>query len=76
MKTILITGATNGVGKATAKKMLQENQNVVILGRNPQKVQATIAELQTQTGKNSISGLTADLSVMADVKKAVEYIVY
>ncbi|HRK74061.1 MAG TPA: hypothetical protein PLL64_07280 [Rhodothermales bacterium] len=46
------------------------------MGRNPQKVQATIAELQTQTGKNSISGLTADLSVMADVKKAVEYIVY
>ncbi len=72
MKTALITGATDGIGKATALKMLQENWNVVVLGRNLQKVQATILELQTQTGKNTISGITADLSVMEDVKKAVE----
>ena len=71
MKTILITGATDGIGRATAQKMLQENWNVVILGRNPQKVQTTVSELQAQTGKNSISGITADLSIMAEVKKAV-----
>lgn len=71
MKTILITGATDGIGRATAQKMLQENWNVVILGRNPQKVQTTITELQAKTGKNAISGITADLSLMTDVKKAV-----
>lgn len=71
MKTILITGATDGIGRATAQKMLKENWKVVILGRDPQKVQTTVSELQVQTGKNNISGLTADLSSMAEVKKAV-----
>jgi NAD(P)-dependent dehydrogenase (short-subunit alcohol dehydrogenase family) len=72
MKTALITGATDGIGKATAKKFIQANWNVVILGRNPKKVEATIVELQTQTGKNTISGITADLALMSNVKKAVE----
>lgn len=62
-KTALITGATDGIGKALAQKLLEENMELVIIGRNPKKVRNTINELISKTKKNSISGITADLSL-------------
>ncbi len=72
MKTVLITGATDGIGKALAREMLQNDWKVFIVGRNPQKVQSTLNELKTQTGKTNIDGTVADLSLMADVRKACD----
>ena len=46
MQTALITGATDGIGKATAKKLLSEGWKVVIIGRNPDKCKATVSELK------------------------------
>lgn len=68
MKTALITGATDGIGKATASKLLSEGWEVVIVGRNPSKCAATVAELRAANGSQAVSAITADLSVMADVK--------
>ncbi len=72
MKTVLITGATDGIGKAIASKLLSEEWSVFIVGRNLKKVRDTIIELIDATGKNSITGVSADLSIMADVEKAAE----
>lgn len=71
-KTALITGATDGIGKAMALKLLNENWEVVIIGRNAQKVKDTVAEFQTASQNKAISGITADLSLMADVKNACD----
>lgn len=71
-KIALITGATDGIGKATALKLLNENWEVVIIGRNAQKVKDTVAEFQTASQNKAISGITADLSLMADVKNACD----
>jgi NAD(P)-dependent dehydrogenase (short-subunit alcohol dehydrogenase family) len=71
-KIALITGATDGIGKATALKLLTEGWEVVIIGRNPIKVETTVSELQTKSGNSAISGITADLSIMKDTKKASE----
>ncbi len=71
-KTALITGATDGIGKALAQKLLEENMELVIIGRNPEKVRNTVNELISKTKKNSISGITADLSLMKDVKFACD----
>lgn len=71
-KTALITGATDGIGKALAQKLLEENMEIVIIGRNPEKVRNTVNELISKTKKNSISGITADLSLMKDVKFACD----
>lgn len=73
MKQIaLITGATDGIGKATAAKLLKEGWEVIIVGRNRQKVADTVAGLKAQCSRQSISGITADLSLMADVTNACD----
>ncbi|AFY48367.1 short-chain dehydrogenase, teichoic and lipoteichoic acid D-alanine esterification [Nostoc sp. PCC 7524] len=36
--TVLITGGSSGIGLALARKFLQENNTVIITGRNPQKL--------------------------------------
>lgn len=70
MKTALITGATDGVGKATARKLLSERWKVIIIGRNPARCNATVSELKDSTGNNNISAIVANLSVLNEVKKA------
>ncbi len=69
MKTALITGATDGIGKATAKKLLSEGWKVVILGRNPKKCEDTLSELSKIS--KAVSVIVCDLSILKDVNKAV-----
>lgn len=54
-KTILITGSTDGIGELTARKLVKSGYNVIIHGRNAQKVQKLKEEL-------GVSGFVADLS--------------
>ena len=58
-KTILITGATSGVGFALAKRLVQEGNNVWATGRSKD----VLAELQ----KNGAHVIEADLSKKEDV---------
>ncbi len=45
-KICLVTGATNGIGKATAQALAQMGATVVIVGRNPAKCAAVVSEDQ------------------------------
>lgn len=74
MKTALITGATDGIGRATAKVLLERGWQVVISGRNAARCAATVAALQTEVPNAKVSALTADLSLMTEVRRlAVEF---
>lgn len=46
-KTVLITGATSGFGKAFAQKFAANNCNVIITGRRAERLQALQQELET-----------------------------
>jgi len=56
-KTAIITGATGGIGEASAKRFLEEGANVVLIGRSEEKLQASMERL---SGGNSVSSHVAD----------------
>lgn len=56
-KTLLVTGATSGIGFATTRRLLAEGAKVVAVGRNPQR----LAEL-VQHGGGAVSPLAFDLT--------------
>ena len=67
-KTILITGSTDGIGFQTAKRLVKEGHNVLIHGRDAQKVQNVKAELLTMLEDGSIESFIANLTDMKEVK--------
>ena len=71
-KVALITGGTDGMGKATAKKLLSEGWQVVIIGRNPSKCDAAVTDLKNAAQNNEISAIVADLSLLSETRKACD----
>jgi NAD(P)-dependent dehydrogenase (short-subunit alcohol dehydrogenase family) len=70
-KTCLITGSTSGIGKEIAIGLAKMKANVVLVGRNRAKCQATLEEISRNasinTNKNRVSYLLADLSSQASI---------
>lgn len=56
-KTILITGATDGIGLETARKLKSLNYNVIIHGRNEEKLSKCGKELESETFQADLSDL-------------------
>jgi NAD(P)-dependent dehydrogenase (short-subunit alcohol dehydrogenase family) len=71
-KICLVTGATNGIGKATAQALAQMGATVVIVGRNPAKCAAVVSEIKHSSGNDAVEALSADLSIMAEVRQVAE----
>ncbi|MEA5466618.1 SDR family NAD(P)-dependent oxidoreductase [Leptothoe sp. PORK10 BA2] len=67
-KTILITGATDGIGLEAAKILVSQGHRVLLHGRNPQKLEAVEKSLSALSGGGVVEGYVADLSRMADVE--------
>ena len=66
-RTVLITGATAGIGRQAAKALAGRGARVVIVGRNPEKTARVTDELRAETG-GAVESLLADLSKMSDVR--------
>lgn len=52
-KTVIITGASQGIGEAIALKLAQEGYHTILLARNEAKLQAVKAQILLQGGKAS-----------------------
>jgi len=68
-KTALVTGATAGIGKVTALELARLGATVVVVARDAQKGEATVAEIRGQSGNDEVSLLLADLSSQRAVRR-------
>ncbi|MEW8628216.1 MAG: SDR family NAD(P)-dependent oxidoreductase, partial [Candidatus Thiodiazotropha sp.] len=71
-KTILVTGATDGIGLAAAKKLVSMGHHLLLHGRNPTKLSAAEKDLSSLTDSVRVEGYVADLSVLTDVQKLID----
>ena len=74
VKTILITGATDGIGKHLAKKLASKGHHVILHGRNPQKLELVLQEVRAVSLRGRVSSYLADFSKLDDVYRFVEEI--
>ncbi len=72
MKTILITGTTNGIGKVTAMELARQGHTIVMANRNREKAEQVAGEIRAVTGNNNVSLLDLDLSSLDSVRQCAE----
>lgn len=64
----LITGGTDGIGKAIAHRLAMQGLGVVIVGSNSEKGEAAASMLRADSANDNIRFLQADLSLMRNVE--------
>jgi len=66
-KTVLITGATDGIGKQTAFEMLKYGAKIIVHGRNRERLKETVKFLKT-SGNDNIYEVHSDFASLNQVK--------
>lgn len=66
-KVILVTGSTDGIGKVAAIKLAKDGHEVILHGRNQEKLNTTIEEVKSKSDHNEIQGFVSDFSELNNV---------
>lgn len=71
-RTVVLTGATSGLGRAAAEQLASLGATLVLVARNEFKAARTVAEIQASTGNDAVAHSIADLSLMGDVNELAD----
>lgn len=70
-RAAIVTGASRGIGRETARQFLEEGARVMICGRNAETIEKSRAELAQQTG-GEVHAVVADMTKEVDIAKLVD----
>lgn len=71
-KICMVTGATSGIGKVTARELAQMGATVIIVGRNPEKSENAVKQIRRETGNPAVEFMLADLSSQKEIRQLVQ----
>jgi NAD(P)-dependent dehydrogenase (short-subunit alcohol dehydrogenase family) len=71
---ILVTGATDGIGKGTAVELAWRGATVLVHGRDARRAAAARDEITTATGNDRLETYMADFGSLAEVRRLAEEI--
>jgi NAD(P)-dependent dehydrogenase (short-subunit alcohol dehydrogenase family) len=71
---VLVTGATDGIGRETALELARRGAQVIVHGRNPEKVEATRQAIAQETGNPQVHSVAFDLSAVDEIRRGAQEI--
>ncbi|MFP4435847.1 MAG: SDR family NAD(P)-dependent oxidoreductase [Chloroflexaceae bacterium] len=69
---ILITGATDGIGRQAAHELAAAGATVLVHGRNPERGAETLEEIRSATGSERLHYLQADFAALSEVRQLAD----
>jgi len=71
-RVVLITGSTDGIGRATARQLAAGGMHVIVHGRSKTKVDLALGKLREELPGAQLDGLSFDLGTLAGVRRGAE----
>jgi NAD(P)-dependent dehydrogenase (short-subunit alcohol dehydrogenase family) len=68
-RVVVITGATSGIGRATAVALARMGATLALVARDRARADATVAEIAAATGNRDVAVFLADLGAQADIRR-------
>ncbi len=71
-KTVVITGATSGIGRVAAQSLAELGAQIVVVGRNESRCVETVEQIRQSTGNHTVGFQLADFSSLIEVQQLSE----
>jgi retinol dehydrogenase 14 len=71
-KTVLVTGASSGIGLELSLALARKGARVLMVGRDPVRTEAARSRVESGTGSDGVSSLLCDFSSQADIRRLAE----
>jgi len=73
-QTVLVTGGTSGIGRATALGLAQQGARLLLVGRSPERGEETLATLRAAAPEVEAELLLADLACLKEIRSLADRI--
>jgi len=71
-RTMVVTGATSGLGRAAAERLARMGARLILVGRDPEKTETARREITDETGNDRVLCRIADLGLVSHVRRLAE----